>query len=112
MNCAIRRNANGCLTPRSSRRPQAFNTFSVRQASLPQLRFSNDKHVACNSATGDRDPQQLQPAIGPIGEDAAAFDVSKQSLNSWALFFGLLTGVLGMIYLVSVMPYCPLEKQT
>lgn len=42
----------------------------------------------------------LTPTLA--GEDAAAFDVSQQSLASWGWFFALLTGVLGLIYVVSV----------
>jgi hypothetical protein len=36
-----------------------------------------------------------------VGEDAAVFDPSQQSLRSWGLFAGLLTGVLGLLYVVS-----------
>ena len=39
--------------------------------------------------------------MGLVGEDAAAFDVNKQSVQSWGTFFGLLTGVLGLLYLVN-----------
>lgn len=35
-----------------------------------------------------------------VGEDAAAFDLSKQSLKSWGVFGVLLTGVLGAMYMV------------
>lgn len=35
-----------------------------------------------------------------VGEDAASFDVKQQTTQSWALFTVLLTGVLGLIYLV------------
>jgi len=41
-----------------------------------------------------------QTKLGLVGEDAAAFDVSQQSTKSWALFTGLLTGVLGLLYVV------------
>jgi hypothetical protein len=36
-----------------------------------------------------------------VGEDAASFDFGQQSVRSWAIFFGLLTTVLGALYLVS-----------
>lgn len=36
-----------------------------------------------------------------VGEDAAAFDFSKQSLQSWGLFVALLSAVLGAMYVVS-----------
>jgi hypothetical protein len=36
-----------------------------------------------------------------VGEDAASFDFSKQSLQSWGLFVALLSTVLGAMYLVS-----------
>ena len=35
-----------------------------------------------------------------VGEDAASFDFSKQSLQSWGLFVALLSTVLGAMYLV------------
>lgn len=35
-----------------------------------------------------------------VGEDAAFFDVEKQTTKSWTLFTGLLLGVLGLIYVV------------
>jgi hypothetical protein len=36
-----------------------------------------------------------------VGEDAASFDFSKQSLQSWGIFVALLSTVLGALYLVS-----------
>ncbi|GFH05571.1 NnrU domain-containing protein [Haematococcus lacustris] len=38
------------------------------------------------------------------GEDAAQFDIQQQSAQSWTIFFGLLTGVLGLLYLVWIQP--------
>ena len=35
-----------------------------------------------------------------VGEDAAFFDVEKQTTKSWTLFTGLLLGVLGLMYVV------------
>ena len=35
-----------------------------------------------------------------VGEDAAFFDVEKQTTKSWTLFTGLLVGVLGLVYVV------------
>lgn len=35
-----------------------------------------------------------------LGEDAAVFELEKQSLNSWALFVALLSIVMGALYLV------------
>lgn len=37
-----------------------------------------------------------------VGEDAASFDFSKQSLQSWGLFVALLSTVLAAMYVVSV----------
>jgi hypothetical protein len=39
-----------------------------------------------------------------VGEDAAAFDLNKQSLKSWGIFGVLLTSVLGAMYVVSIKP--------
>jgi len=43
-------------------------------------------------------------AVLSIGEDAAAFDLGSQKAKSWALFFGLLTSVLGGIYALWIDP--------
>jgi len=39
-----------------------------------------------------------------VGEDAAAFDLEEQTAAAWVTFFGLLTGVLGGLYVVWVQP--------
>jgi zeta-carotene isomerase len=39
-----------------------------------------------------------------FGEDSAYFSLSKQSSISWALFVGLLSGVLGLLYIVWIDP--------
>ena len=39
-----------------------------------------------------------------VGEDSAAFDIEKQTKEAWTLFFGLLTGVLGLIFVVYPLP--------
>lgn len=52
----------------------------------------------CRAAQPQQQETENQPAL--VGEDAAAFDLQKQSATSWALFTVLLSGVLGMLYLV------------
>jgi hypothetical protein len=37
-----------------------------------------------------------------VAEDAASFEFNKQSVKSWAIFFGLLSTVMGALYLVSL----------
>ena len=49
------------------------------------------------SVANDEQSIEVKPLVG---EDAAAFDIGKQSVQSWGAFFGLLTGVLGLLYLV------------
>lgn len=39
-----------------------------------------------------------------MAEDAATFDLGQQRAQSWALFVGLLTGVLAMLYAVWISP--------
>lgn len=38
-----------------------------------------------------------------IGEDAAFFDVQRQTTKSWTTFTALLVGVLALIYVVSIL---------
>ncbi len=44
------------------------------------------------------------PAPTLSGEDAAAFDLSQQSIRSWSLFVALLSVVLGALYVVWIQP--------
>ena len=39
-----------------------------------------------------------------FGEDAAYFSLDAQKTSSWAWFFGLLTGVMGLLYVVWIDP--------
>jgi hypothetical protein len=61
--------------------------------------------LSCRAASEE---QQNQLSTSLVGEDAAAFDVQRQSIKSWGLFFGLLTGVLGLLYVVNTesIPAC------
>eukprot|EP00879_Flechtneria_rotunda_P023089 GHRR01024408.1.p1 GENE.GHRR01024408.1~~GHRR01024408.1.p1 ORF type:complete len:122 (+),score=14.57 GHRR01024408.1:444-809(+) len=62
------------------------------------------RHSRCRTQAPEQiDLQTAQTAQELIGEDAAAFDLSKQSLKSWGVFSVLLTTVLGAMYLVSQM---------
>eukprot|EP00889_Picochlorum_renovo_P008075 jgi/Picre1/35105/NNA_002568.t1 len=49
------------------------------------------------------DVEKTTPSL-EFGEDAAAFELSEQNVTSWALFFTLLTGVLGLIYVLWIDP--------
>lgn len=48
--------------------------------------------------------EQLDTTPGLKGEDAASFSLEQQSVKSWAIFFGLLVGVLGAMYVVWMQP--------
>lgn len=56
--------------------------------------------ISCR--TQAQEQVDLQPAAESelAGEDAATFDLSKQSLTSWGVFGVLLTTVLGAMYMV------------
>ncbi len=54
-----------------------------------------------------RASQPEVPATEPparVGEDSAAFDLSAQSVRSWAYFMAVLTTVLGALYVVWIQP--------
>lgn len=61
----------------------------------------------CNAQHQQQKEAQTQPEAVPapagpagalVGEDAAVFDLSQQSLQSWAIFGGLLAGVSVLLY--------------
>ena len=63
---------------------------------------ARSKHTLCKAAQ----PEASVDQDDLVGEDAAYFDVEKQTTKSWTLFTGLLVGVLGLIYVVG--PACNL----
>jgi hypothetical protein len=68
-------------------------------AQPPQLQR---RQVAVAAVQQEQDTASFAQPPQLVGEDAAAFDVSSQKSSSWTLFFGLLTGVLGALYLVGL----------
>ncbi|KAG2490010.1 hypothetical protein HYH03_011475 [Edaphochlamys debaryana] len=55
-------------------------------------------------ASSETDASTSASTAPLVGEDSAAFDLSKQSLQSWGLFTVLLSTVLGALYLVWIQP--------
>ena len=56
-------------------------------------------HQKCQAAQSEA---SIDQDADLVGEDAAFFDVKKQTTKSWTLFTGLLIGVLGLIYVVRI----------
>jgi hypothetical protein len=66
-----------------------------------QLASPWSRAVKCSAQSGKSSTQvQAKPLVG---EDAAVFELEKQSLNSWALFAALLSGVSALLYVVSAL---------
>jgi hypothetical protein len=92
-------------------RPQQPHFSTITHAVRPQVSSGLQTSSSQSSSSSRRlitacrtqAPEQvdLQTAEQQlVGEDAAAFDLSKQSLKSWGLFGVLLTSVLGAMYMV------------
>lgn len=73
-------------------RPQSSSSTGTR---FPHTAARAQAQEKVDQLESSSDSSQL------VGEDAAAFDFSKQSLQSWGLFVALLSTVLGAMYLVS-----------
>lgn len=69
------------------------------QQPLRQRQQQQQQHVCCSAQTPEQQVEQQQ-GQQLVGEDAAAFDLSQQSLRSWGIFGVLLTTVLAAMYLV------------
>jgi zeta-carotene isomerase len=54
-------------------------------------------------SSNDNDSSKL-PGDTTFGEDSAAFDLSKQTVKDWTVFFTLLTVVMGALYAVWIAP--------
>ena len=97
-------------------RSQSVNVRAPCFSYSPRLHTLCRGHLRCSSRQSSahtslpgRSPQicrasQPEASIDQdsdlVGEDAAFFDVKKQTTKSWTLFMGLLLGVLGLIYVV------------
>ena len=64
--------------------------------------FVKSRHVdgARQKCQASQSEASIDKDADLVGEDAAFFDVEKQTTKSWTLFTGLLLGVLGLIYVV------------
>ncbi|KAL4423637.1 hypothetical protein ABPG77_009224 [Micractinium sp. CCAP 211/92] len=79
-------------------RPAALSPWQpAQQQQQPAIRCRAAQQEQ-QPETGDTQP----PAL--VGEDAAVFDPSQQSLKSWGLFVALLTGVSALLYPVWIAP--------
>ncbi len=90
------------------RAPCFFYSPRLHSLCRGHLRCSS-RHSSAHTRLAGRSPQicrasQPEASIDQdsdlVGEDAAFFDVEKQTTKSWTLFTGLLLGVLGLIYVV------------
>jgi hypothetical protein len=79
--------------------PSSFSPSSPSTTSSTKLRVSS------NNQSPD-DPTKL-PGSTTFGEDSAAFDLEKQTVKDWTLFFTLLTVVVGALYAVWIAPNGP-----
>ena len=96
---ASRRPATPAGTPGPRLQPAVLGP---RLASGPwQRQQAGARPARCNAAPQPDSDELAAAAAELVGEDAAVFDPSQQSLRSWGLFAGLLTGVLGLLYVVS-----------
>jgi zeta-carotene isomerase len=72
--------------------------------------FSSPLPSRLNVSSGNQQPSESNnpnpklPGDTTFGEDSAAFDLSKQTLKDWTLFFTLLTVVMGALYAVWIAP--------
>jgi len=70
--------------------------------------FSSPHTSRLNVSSGNQQPKDTStpklPGDTTFGEDSAAFDVSKQTVKDWTLFFTLLTVVIGALYAVWIAP--------
>ena len=89
-------------SPHACRTPLRVGPYPRRLAQLVEQIPSHERKASvCRSTAEDDGPATPVPS-SLVGEDAAVFSVERQSLTSWGLFLGLLTGVLGLIYLASL----------
>ncbi|KAG7668936.1 hypothetical protein Ndes2437B_g06671 [Nannochloris sp. 'desiccata'] len=86
------------------------NTLLSPSPSSYKTTFSPPFSSRLNVSSGNQQPRdnstppRKHPGDTTFGEDSAAFDLSKQTVKDWTLFFTLLTVVLGALYAVWIAP--------
>ncbi len=85
-----------CYSPRLHTLCRGHFRCSSRQSSA-HTRLAGRSPQICRASQPEASIDQDSDLVG---EDAAFFDVEKQTTKSWTLFTGLLLGVLGLIYVV------------
>ena len=83
------------------RRPAGLALLRLAPSSQNNTQQAHVRRVPLLAPVRVQAPEQQQREAPLVGEDAAAFDLSAQSLRSWALFGALLSLVLGALYVVS-----------
>lgn len=90
--------------PYFSPRPHTLCRTQLRchsyHRSFMNSRSVRSNHERCRAVQPDA---SIDQDADLVGEDAAFFDVEKQTTKSWTLFTGLLLGVLGLIYVVGLL---------
>lgn len=79
------------------------NVSCVGACSAQAVKWSLNCRVVCRAAQ-EQVENSAPDQQGLIGEDAAAFSLSKQKLTSWALFSAILAVVLGLLYAIWIRP--------
>lgn len=82
------------LRPQHPQQQQQRPSITRCRATPQQEEERQGGGAAPPAAAAERQQEQLVLA----GEDAAVFDLSQQSLRSWAIFGVLLTGVAALLY--------------
>ncbi|GIL82018.1 hypothetical protein Vretimale_1530 [Volvox reticuliferus] len=93
-----------------SPRKRAMPVGPVRRVLAPACNFNllvnqqlGPSFLTCHAAQ-EQESVVAETQLKLVGEDAAAFDIEKQSIKSWALFTVLLSIVMGALYLVWIQP--------
>ena len=98
-----------CFAPRPQTLCRAQLPWQSCSRPLLLSRRAHSRHQKCQAAQSEASIDQDSDLVG---EDAAFFDVEKQTTKSWTLFTGLLIGVLGLIYVVRIAVAFKATKQS
>lgn len=94
------------FSTKSTSIPNKKQPLSTTTPSLSKRTHAPTRHALLRASSPSDPDTTTAPSAGTttFGEDAAAFDLSQQSVQSWGLFVGLLTGVMALLYAVWIAP--------